>query len=327
MQGLKRKFKRFNSYVTRYLPEASSMGRVQLFLDYALALLLHGATIKDYFAYAFYLKSNRARAAFITEKRLKRMVRHFNGEARIPYIRDKVAFNKHFSAYIHHGWLDPAAAPLERLRAFVEKYPEFIVKPRDGHGGEGIELLTQKELLADLEGWQERFKKEPVILEERIRQGGSLGALNPSSVNTLRVVALTTPQGVEIPAAVLRMGAGSSFTDNVSNEGTGALAAQVDVSTGIVHLPGRDIHGRQHVLHPNTGKRIPGTEIPEWTAVLELVRRIASSIPEVRYTGWDIAICENGRIDVIEGNTYVGGYSQQLSDQVGKWKWYKARMK
>lgn len=327
MNRIKKKFVKFNKYINEYLPNQNVLIKALILIDYSFALIIHGATIKDYFVYQFCKKSNRERKEFITEKRLSKIVKYFNKVNKVPFIRDKVEFNSHFSEYIHRDWLDPSNTSLKEFIEFIEKNKEIIVKPRYGHGGKGIRLLKSEEIGEKFEKALSQFSDEEVILEERLQQGGVIGNLNPSSVNTIRLVAVNTGGKIHFTSAVLRMGNGDTITDNVSNEATRGLAAQVDLNTGIVFLPARDIKGNSYIHHPVSRKQIVGMKIPEWERVLETVRLLADSIPNVRYTGWDIAVCEGGKIEIIEGNTYVGGYSQQVSDQIGKWNVYKNLMK
>lgn len=321
------RIKKFNRYIDEYLPNQKKIIKLLIFLDFLYALFVHGSTIKDYFVYEFYKKSNFERNEYITEKRLSKIVKYFNREPKISFIRDKVTFNLRFSKYINRDWLDPSTATLDEFTNFVKNNDEIIVKPRYGHGGKGIQLLNMEDIEEDYKYHFEKLSKGNVILEEKLQQGGVLGNLNPSSVNTIRLVVLNTGDSIEFISAVLRMGNGNSITDNVSNEETRGLAAQIDIKSGIVFLPAKDIKGDNYIYHPISKIKIVGIRVPEWEKILSQIRMIAESIPEVRYTGWDIAVCEGGKIAIIEGNTYVGGYSQQVSDQVGKWKIYKGYMR
>ena len=45
--------------------------------------------------------------------------------------------------------------------------------------------------------------------------------------------------------------------------------------------------------------------------------------PDLRYVGWDLTICSDGRIVLIEGNPGADADVTQIPDQMGKWPLYQ----
>src|SRR5690606_36587604 len=121
---------------------------------------------------------------------------------------------------------------------------------------------------------------------------------NPSSVNSLRVITVLCEDGsVKVIGACLRMGNGEKYADNFHH---GGISALVDVKTGIVTTPGSNGKSEKFILHPKTGKKIIGFEIPHWDKVIETINVVAKQIPTVRHVGWDIAISKDGHVVIIE---------------------------
>ena len=127
--------------------------------------------------------------------------------------------------------------------------------------------------------------------------------MNPSSVNTVRVVTFLTEDGkVEIDGAVLRVGAKGSYVDSWRR---GGIAAAVDLETGMV---GRGIRvgecrgGRWYKKHPDNDVLIEGTILPEWHRVLIHAKQAAVSLPNARWVGWDIVITKEETV-LLEGNS------------------------
>jgi hypothetical protein len=70
-------------------------------------------------------------------------------------------------------------------------------------------------------------------------------------------------------------------------------------------------------VSPDSGEKIIGFEIPNWSEVLNTVKRCALMVPELRYIGWDVAIGVNGIPLLIEGNSNSGVDVFQVSLQKG----------
>ena len=61
-------------------------------------------------------------------------------------------------------------------------------------------------------------------------------------------------------------------------------------------------YGAQRVeVHPDSGVRFTGLQVPFWNEVLELCRGAARICPNLRSIGWDIAIAPGGPM-IIEAN-------------------------
>jgi hypothetical protein len=61
-------------------------------------------------------------------------------------------------------------------------------------------------------------------------------------------------------------------------------------------------YGSQRVeVHPDTGTRFSGLQMPFWKEVLDLCTRAARVTPNLRSVGWDIALTPEGPV-IVEGN-------------------------
>ena len=82
----------------------------------------------------------------------------------------------------------------------------------------------------------------------------------------------------------------------------------------------------RYTVHPLTGKPIVGYRIPFWNEIRTMVKELGLVVPELRYTGWDVAITSKGPI-LIEGNHRGMFDVQQQADQVGKRELYNRVIK
>jgi hypothetical protein len=132
--------------------------------------------------------------------------------------------------------------------------------------------------------------------------------LNPTSVNTLRIVTyLDEAHVVHTLARVLKIGNGGE----VDNFKAGGMYTLLD-EQGVVQFPAIDGDDRVFEVHPVSGTPIIGFEVPNWLAVQNLVDTIAQEVPQIRYVGWDIAVTPEGAA-VIEGNYNTGVFQLKPS--------------
>lgn len=173
----------------------------------------------------------------------------------------------------------------------------------------------------DTEAVYKRLISEKAIVEEVVSQHNEIADFNGSSVNTLRIVTmLCADDTVKIMAAVIRLGRAGQIVDNFHNYG---IVALIDSETGVIKTTGVDRDFKRYVVHPDSGKVIPGFKIPSWNNIVSAIKKAAHYIPTVRYVGWDIAVGKNGEVIMIEGNKSADHDVTQVADQIGKWSKYK----
>jgi hypothetical protein len=150
------------------------------------------------------------------------------------------------------------------------------------------------------------------VIEELIIQAKELAAFHPNSVNTIRmpVVKSKDSKTLTIFHPFFRMGRGHSIVDN---GGAGGIFACVDVESGIINTEGVDeFSDNEYIFHPDTHYQIVGFKIPRWDEAIELAKE-ASCQTTNRYTGWDLALTEQGWV-IVEGNEC----GQFIAQQIGK---------
>ena len=66
------------------------------------------------------------------------------------------------------------------------------------------------------------------------------------------------------------------------------------------------------------GIEFKGFEIPKFKEMIEVCKKAALRVPEVKVIGWDVTVSENGDIVLFEGNPGSGVASMQIADGIGK---------
>lgn len=139
------------------------------------------------------------------------------------------------------------------------------------------------ELLKSREGW---------LLEEFLPQHPVLAAINPSSVNTLRIWVLEQRGEFQAHHALLRVGRAGSQVDNTSS---GGFACPIEIDSGrLLAAPNLADSLRPITHHPDNGFALAGCQLPYWQESLALGCKALSVFPKMRFAGLDVAITPTG---------------------------------
>ena len=286
----------------------------------------YGAGYMDYTVLEFYRLNGRQRDTFLTRGRSNRLVRALNDRAQWHWLEDKPTFLTRFSAYLGREWIDLTHADEKTFADFCSGKDRIIVKPVDGDGGTGVDCVLLDESTDYAALYATLLENKQTLCEEYVVQHPVLSSIYPGSVNTLRIVTvLRKDGGVDITRCLIRIGAGG-VVDNISS---GGMAALLDPETGEIIRPAHDKNSVSHTHHPITGAPIVGVVVPMFDRVLAMVKEAAHEVPAIRYTAWDVAVCEQGPV-FIEANQYPGHEIQQLpphlTNNTGMWPVYKNYM-
>lgn len=197
----------------------------------------------------------------------------------------------------------------DQLRHYLERsdIDRFVAKPCEGYAGRGFKSakwlgdgklqLFNDETLITVEEFVEEHLVDPAgyLLQSYVVQHPEVAELNPSSVNTARIMVYRPQNGEPVCiGAVIRIGRENSVTDNVS---AGGLTCPVDLESGEVQA-GRGLDASQGVyeFHPNSGARIKGRILPFWQEAKALSCRALICFPNFRFVGLDVAFTKDGPI-------------------------------
>lgn len=285
------------------------------YTDMVFCRMAYGFSPSEYVQFELADKSYEQRRTFFSDTDRYLFVYHMSDISDLQIFHDKIKTYKHFSRFYKRD-LVPISGQGDRDKylEFVRKHPVFVKKDALGMAGHGVELVdinkcgkTPEEFFAGIlkEGW--------TVLEECIVQGEEMARFNPSSINTVRCVTMSTRHGVITPYCCLRVGRSGSFVDNASS---GGLLAIIDPKTGIVSSDGFDRNNDIQETHPDTGVRFKGFQLPEWQEMLATVREMMQVLPSVKYVGWDMAHTDRGWV-MIEGNCMGQLMAPQFKKETG----------
>lgn len=271
------------------------------------AAVRHQVAFQDYADWDFAILTRAERATWLTHPMSNHLAVRLNSREHRDTFADKTRFDDRFRAYLGRDWIDLRNVDAATLASFARRHGAVIVKVPDSLGGVGIDRIDA----VDVTDWDALHARllagRQFLVEELLGQHLRMAALNPSSVNTLRIVTYLDGDRVHLLAAVLKMGNGGPI-DNFSH---GGMYTMLDAD-GVARHAAFDGAGDTFDVHPATGTPIVGFAVPLYDRVLDLVERLAREVPEMRYIGWDIAITPDGPV-VIEGNYNTGVFQPKPS--------------
>lgn len=319
------KIKRFNQTIEKEISlDITPLGKVALFLDFMNEYLFHGAYLLDYIQYGFYWKKNRERRKYVVHGNLIKMMRICNNPKHRYIFDQKPEFDKAFSEFLQRDFLDTKDATVEDFKKFVNDKESFFIKQPDGMFGTGVSKVYTKDI-TNLEETFKEYQEKKYLCEETLTQCKEMAEFNDTSINTLRVVTIRKADGtVKVMGGLVRLGRKGRIADNFHHMG---IASYLDPVYGIVSTAGIDKNNDRHVVHPDSGKKIVGFQVPVWNKVVETVTRAANVIPDVRYIGWDVVITEDYKVALVEGNPGADPDAEQITTGEGRWPLYWENIK
>ena len=312
--------------INQHIEQTQSNGencrpRILIYLDMLCCMIFYGFLIEDYFNFKLWRFKACERKKFTSARRQAYLVEKTCGEY-CEKLENKAKFNSTFDDYLKREWLELPGTDFETFKSFAETKKAFIVKPLCGEQGKGVRVESISNCCA--EDLYNNLCAERVIVEERLTQVKELAEFNADSINTMRVVTLLCKEGARVITAAIRFGRKNQVVDNYCS---GGLAASVNTEYGIVCSAAVDNSGKEHIVHPDSGKQIIGFKVPMWDEIKQTCIDAAELIPETKYVGWDVCITEDGEIAFVEGNAAPGAVLTEATDLSGKWHLYEAALK
>lgn len=298
---LKRRFFKYLQGVHN-MPEGWSANR--LFWDYLRVRRRwpdRRVSISEYFIFAFYSLNKKGQAEYLTDMDASLRMRPHNEEIK-EYLHDKAQFLRLFSDYVSRDWIELSKTDAEGLRAFAEKHGSIALKPATSSWGIGF-IRADYDKVKDWNALYERLRGRGYIAECFIHSCPELARFHPASLNTIRVITFRNGERFGVFGSGLRVGNNGLLVDNAHG---GGIFCEIDPATGEVITDGLDEYGNVYIEHPISGERFKGTIIPRWQEVIALCENASRTLPALRIVGWDVALLDNGKIELIEGNHNPG---------------------
>lgn len=303
--------------VTDVLKNRSGKSRLWLMSDMLACAAKYNAGYMDYMIAQMYRLNDAQRRTVLTRGINNQIVRRLNDKAFWHAFDDKAEFNQTFGKWVSRAWIqsDPNISTQE-LNTFLKDKKTVFLKPIGGSSGQGIARFQENDWL-DMDAFADKIRGAGVcIIEEGIVQHEKMAALNPNSVNTVRIATVMGDKQEGIVYAFLRIGNGK-IMDNVD---CGGMAARVDLQSGKLLTVAADKAGNTFTRHPITETKIIDFELPHFNAAKKMCLEAMLLVPQMKYVAWDVALTQFGPT-LIEGNSFpshaVPQFAAHYPDGIG----------
>ena len=174
--------------------------------------------------------------------------------------------------------------------------------------GRHLALANYVERLFEAYEQRSRYHLDGFLFQALLRPHAELAAIcGSATLSTIRVVMLIDEGEASLFRAAWKIPAGENQADNFWRSGN--LIAPIDVATGQVGtaLRGTGLAQEAFSHHPDTGRAIAGTVLPDWAELAYLAREATAAFPGMQMQGWDVALTDCGpRLIEVNG---VGDYN------------------
>ena len=295
--------------------EVNDKERVALIGDMVKTYADHGFDFSEYLCYHFQDKTEDERCEFVADWEHLGYTCTLNDSSNDEWFDNKwFTYTKYGKFYKRGIAFCEGKQGKDEFISLVVGKDRIIVKPLNASCGRGVKIV---EIPQESEKQNELYDalaseyNGSFVAEEVIVQVPEMAKFHPNSVNTVRVPTIRMDDEVRVIHPFMRIGQHGNCVDNA---GAGGIICEVDVETGELLATGDEM-GKRFTDHPNTGEKIIGFVIPEWESAKALVRELAMVLPSNRYTGWDLALTENGWV-LVEANRR-GQFVWQIASQTG----------
>lgn len=217
---------------------------------------------------------------------------------------------------------------IRQLASVLAPYPDFVIKPAQGSGGDGIliieshrdqryrkvngEILNLYELqhhVSSILGglYSLGGHADSALFEYRIRFDPVFSAITYQGVPDIRIIVF---RGVPV-MAMLRLPTRQS--QGKANLHQGAIGAGINIATGQTNMA---VIANQHIdEHPETGSRLEGVTVPHWQSILVTAAR-CYELTGMGYLGADFVLDRDKGPLLLELNARPG-LNIQIANHAG----------
>ena len=191
---------------------------------------------------------------------------------------------------------------LESVKSICDKYGTLFIKPTiETGGGKGVSAFNLNDNVPNTEkkefGQVLKDYNKNFIIQKKVEQHEIMSSLNPTSLNTLRVVSYLKNNEVFILSSIVRMGIKGSIIDNSS---AGGVSCGIKPN-GSLKETGFKMSGEKSDS-TSTGIKFGEIRLPFMTIVHDEVKKLHREVPYFKMVSWDLAVDTKSEVILIEYN-------------------------
>jgi hypothetical protein len=213
----------------------------------------------------------------------------------------------------------PRVVDIEGWRSALSNHRGgLFLKPADGVFGEGAFTIQESggryEFGGQTGSFDDAFRYvadrlgsvRAYVVQPQVKCHSTMAAITSHGLSTIRAVTCMSQGSAKLLYAILRITVGQNITDNFHYGSTGNLIAAIDLESGQLASGWGSLRSDWPMMtafthHPDTGNTIEGSVLAGWKETVSLVLRAQQALPELRATGWDVGITQDGPV-LVETN-------------------------
>ena len=181
---------------------------------------------------------------------------------------------------------------------------DVVIKPSMCSHGDGVQKFSCSNGVTTIDGktidrlfdeYQTNF-----MVQKAVVQHERMSTLNPTSVNTLRILTYHSGGEVLVPYSVIRIG---RMGWDIDNETAGGISTKIN-SNGELSKYAYGAPGCDMIETTDTGVVLEGYQVPSYGKAVDLVKQLHLQLPHFDLIGWDICIDKEGEPVLIEWNVW-----------------------
>lgn len=192
------------------------------------------------------------------------------------------------------------------LHGILEEKKVFIKPTVDSNSGRncrvchfinGVDKDSQESLVNIINSYGKNF-----VIQKLIKNSPSISKLNPSCLNTFRVITYILDGKIYHFPVILRLGRDGKIIDNAH---AGGIFIGVEDDGTLLDFAITEFGGKFY-KHPDTGVMFKDYKISNFNKILEAAYKMQTLVPQVRCVNWDFTLDENEEVVLIEANMKGG---------------------
>jgi hypothetical protein len=157
-----------------------------MIFDMLIWYVFYGATLTDYLNYEFYNRSIKERRKYAVVRTQQKFYEKVSPSQYKEFFTIKPNFLSNFKEYVKRDYYVYTDG-IDKLKEFLNKHKEFIIKPLDGLGGAGVRKMSSSSI-KNINDFMNKLENERLFIEELIIQHKKMNTLCEASVNTIRIM-------------------------------------------------------------------------------------------------------------------------------------------
>ncbi|MBQ6285782.1 MAG: hypothetical protein IJK67_05730 [Bacilli bacterium] len=289
-------FKRMNEVLNREA-KLNNRSKLKIKLDYAKRVFDSKLGYVDYMKGNYANLNSEDRDKMLTGENYRKLLAYLNPIEYRIVMDDKIICNRIFRDFINRKYIDLRVTNISDFEKFLDNKKYVFAKLVDGFGGQGVKRIKVSEINDINKLCKQLIKNRQYLIEEEIIQHEELNKINKYAVNNIRIVTILKDNNVHILERILRINDGK--TDTISSHD---IQGRLDEDGNLIsNMVDDDLN--IFLKHPVTNYVFKGIKIPFMKETINMCKKAALLVPNIRFIGFDVAITKNGP-EIIEVNPY-----------------------